>query len=57
MRFSVAPWSITLTDLRPGGYELRVRTVDKNGFAQPQPRPVQQSGLNRIQCKQFIIMA
>ncbi len=35
---------------------LRVRTVAKNGFAQPEPRPVQQSGLNRIQCKQFIVM-
>ena len=56
LRFSIALWSLTLSGLRPGGYGLRVRTVDKNGFAQPQPRPVQQSGLNRIQCKQFIVM-
>ena len=57
MRFSIALWSLSLGALRPGGYELRVRTVDKNGFAQPEPRPVQQSGLNRIQCKQFIVMS
>jgi DMSO/TMAO reductase YedYZ molybdopterin-dependent catalytic subunit len=57
MRFSVAQWSTTLTDLKPGGYEFRVRTVDKNGFAQPEPRPFQQkSGVNAIQCKQFIVM-
>ncbi len=57
MRFSIALWSATLTGLKPGGYEFRVRTVDKNGFAQPEPRPYhQRSGLNAIQCKQFIVM-
>jgi DMSO/TMAO reductase YedYZ molybdopterin-dependent catalytic subunit len=58
MRFSVAVWSARLEDLKPGGYELRVRTVDKNGFAQPEPRPfAQRSGLNGIQCKQFIVIS
>ena len=56
MRFSIALWSVSLKDLKPGGYEFRVRTVDKNGFAQPEPRPFhQRSGLNAIQCKQFIV--
>ncbi|HEX4590499.1 MAG TPA: molybdopterin-dependent oxidoreductase, partial [Gemmataceae bacterium] len=53
MRFSIAHWSATLTGLKPGKYELRVRTIDKNGFAQPEPRPNQQSGKNLIQCKLF----
>ena len=58
MRFSIALWSVSLNDLKPGGYEFRVRTVDKNGFAQPEPRPFhQRSGLNAIQCKQFIVTA
>lgn len=57
MRFSIAQWSVALEDLKPGGYEFRVRTVDKNGFAQPEPRPFRQrSGRNAIQCKQFIVM-
>ncbi len=57
MRFSVALWSAKLDGLKPGGYEFRVRTVDQNGFAQPEPRPfAQRSGLNGIQCKQFIVM-
>jgi len=37
--------------LKPGKYELRVRTVDRNGFAQPEPRPDHQSGDNLIPCK------
>ncbi|WP_020469977.1 molybdopterin-dependent oxidoreductase [Zavarzinella formosa] len=55
LRFSVAHWTLTLTGLKPGKYELRVRTVDKNGFAQPEPRPNQQSGKNMIPCKLFTV--
>ncbi len=57
MRFSVALWSARLANLKPGAYEFRVRTVDKNGFAQPEPRPDQRqkSGRNAIQCKQLVI--
>jgi DMSO/TMAO reductase YedYZ molybdopterin-dependent catalytic subunit len=59
MRFSVARWSATFRDLKPGGYEFRVRTVDQNGFAQPEPRPGNlfslKTGLNAIHCKQFVV--
>lgn len=52
MRYSIAPWSATLEGLKPGRYEFRARTVDRNGFAQPEPRSfAQRSGVNRIQCK------
>jgi hypothetical protein len=52
MRFSVAPWSATLEGLKPGVYEFRARTVDRNGFAQPEPRPfAQRSGVNGIRKK------
>jgi DMSO/TMAO reductase YedYZ molybdopterin-dependent catalytic subunit len=57
MRYSVVLWSASLKGLKPGGYEFRVRTVDQNGFAQPEPRPYQKSGKNAIQCKQFIVQA
>lgn len=54
LRFSLVGWSATLEDLRPGNYEFRARTVDRNGFAQPEPRPfAQRSGLNRIQVKRI----
>jgi DMSO/TMAO reductase YedYZ molybdopterin-dependent catalytic subunit len=55
-RFGFGLWSATLKDLAPGGYEMRVRTVDRNGAAQPEPRPNQRSGMNAVQCKQFIVM-
>jgi hypothetical protein len=58
MRFSIASWSVRLEGLAPGSYEFRARTVDQNGFAQPEPRPfAQRSGVNQVQCKRFVINA
>jgi DMSO/TMAO reductase YedYZ molybdopterin-dependent catalytic subunit len=57
LRFSVAYWTATLKGLAPGAYEFRVRTRDLNGLAQPEPRTYQKSGLNRVQCKQIVVMA
>ncbi len=51
LRYTVASWTLTLNDLKPGDYELRVRTVDLNGHAQPEPRPQQPTGRNAIPCK------
>jgi len=56
LRFSIAPWSVSLQDLETGTYEFRARTVDQNGFAQPEPRPfAQRSGVNVVQCKRLRI--
>ena len=54
---SYVNWQVTLTDLTPGAYELRARSVDINGYAQPQPRPVQKNGRNAIDCRRVIIEA
>lgn len=51
LRFSIAHWTAVLKNLAPGHYELRARTVDKNGFAQPAPRPGGLTGKNQVQCK------
>ncbi len=56
MRFSIARWSVTLKGLRPGTYEFRARTIDQNGFAQPEPRPYPKSGINAIQYKPVVVM-
>jgi DMSO/TMAO reductase YedYZ molybdopterin-dependent catalytic subunit len=48
LRYSIVTWTATLKDVPPGNYELRARTVDQNGFAQPEPRPQRESGINRI---------
>jgi len=55
LRFSLAYWRLDLKGLQPGKYELRVRTVDRNGFAQPEPLPNHQSGDNLIQCKRITV--
>jgi DMSO/TMAO reductase YedYZ molybdopterin-dependent catalytic subunit len=56
LRFSVAPWSVILKDLAPGAYEFRVRTIDRNDFAQPEPRPHPKSGRNEIQYRPIMVM-
>ena len=56
MRYSLAQWSVTLKGLAPGAYEFRVRTVDLNGFAQPEPRPYPKSGRNEIQYRPILVM-
>lgn len=56
MRFSVAHWSATLKNLAPGAYEFRVRSVDLNGYAQPEPRPYPKSGRNEIQYRPIVVM-
>lgn len=56
LRYSVVSWSVSLTDLSPGAYEFRVRTVDLNGYAQPEPRSDPKSGRNEIQCKTILVM-
>jgi DMSO/TMAO reductase YedYZ molybdopterin-dependent catalytic subunit len=55
MRFSVAHWTVTLKGLKPGAYEFRVRTVDRNDFAQPEPRPYPKSGRNEIPYKPIMV--
>jgi DMSO/TMAO reductase YedYZ molybdopterin-dependent catalytic subunit len=51
LRYTVARWSVTLTDVKPGDYALFVRTVDQNGHAQPQPRPQDSTGRAGIPTK------
>jgi hypothetical protein len=57
LRFSIATWNVTLKNLPPGAYEFRVRSIDLNGFAQPEPRPYPKSGRNEIQVKTLVVMA
>jgi DMSO/TMAO reductase YedYZ molybdopterin-dependent catalytic subunit len=57
LRFSIATWTATLKNLAAGAYEFRVRSIDLNGFPQPEPRPYPKSGRNEIQVKTFVVMA
>lgn len=53
MKYSVAPFTATVRGLAAGRYEFRARAVDLNGFAQPEPRPLQKTGKNAIQVRRF----
>ena len=53
--FSWAAWEVRLEGLKAWSYEFRVRSVDLNGFAQPEPRPNPQSGIAEVPCMTFTI--
>lgn len=53
LRYSMVRWSATLKGLAAGKYEVRARAVDLNGFAQPEPRPMQKAGMNPVQVQRF----
>jgi len=53
LRYSMISWFIAITDLKPGQYEFRVRSVDLNGFAQPEPRPLGKAGRNAVESARF----
>jgi molybdopterin-dependent oxidoreductase-like protein protein len=49
MRYSIVHWGALLANIPPGKYDLRCRTIDANGIAQPLPRPFLKAGGNSIQ--------
>jgi len=56
LRYSMITWSAALCDLRPGKYEFRIRAVDLNGYAQPEPRPNPHTGINAIEAHRFEVV-
>ena len=56
LRYSMISWSAALPRLAPGKYSLRARAVDRNGFAQPEPRPIQKSGRNALEAREFSVI-
>ncbi|MBX7209020.1 MAG: molybdopterin-dependent oxidoreductase [Verrucomicrobiaceae bacterium] len=56
-RYGMCSYHAMIKDLKPGRYEVRARSVDMNGFAQPEPRPLQKAGKNGIQVRRFEVVA
>jgi DMSO/TMAO reductase YedYZ molybdopterin-dependent catalytic subunit len=50
LRHTLVYWRAQFNAPRIGHYDLRCRTIDANGLAQPWPRPFLKSGYNAIQC-------
>lgn len=57
LRYGTATWSIDLGKLPPGKYTARARAIDRCGFAQPEPRPLQKTGANAPHVRQFEVEA
>lgn len=55
-RYGMVSYYAILRGLTQGHYEIRARSVDLNGFAQPEPRPSQKSGKNAIQVRRFEVV-
>jgi hypothetical protein len=55
IRNTIVHWATLLTVERPGRYDLRCRTIDATGIAQPMPRPFPKSGNNKIQSVQVVV--
>ncbi|MEQ2006194.1 MAG: molybdopterin-dependent oxidoreductase [Limisphaerales bacterium] len=56
LRYSMISWSAALAGLAPGKYSVRARAVDLNGFAQPEPRPIQKAGRNSLDAREFEVV-
>jgi hypothetical protein len=55
-RYGMCSYFAIIRGLKPGQYEVRARSVDLNGFAQPQPRPALKAGRNAIQTRRFEVV-
>lgn len=55
MRNSIVHWTAVLPTAPAGVYELRCRTIDSNGAAQPMPRPIGRGGLNHIEVATIVV--
>jgi hypothetical protein len=49
LRYALTHWAVLLPAAAAGKYDLRCRTIDANGIAQPMPRPFPKSGRNAIE--------
>ena len=50
---TIVHWAALSKVDAPGEFEIRCRTIDANGIAQPMPRPFGRSGTNRIEMARF----
>ena len=46
---TIVHWAARIQVNSPGEFDLRCRTIDGNGIAQPLPRPFGLSGINKIE--------
>jgi DMSO/TMAO reductase YedYZ molybdopterin-dependent catalytic subunit len=55
LRWTVVQWVATLDGLPQGEYVVRCRSIDRNGIAQPMPRPFAKGGRSEIQTVHLVV--
>ncbi len=55
MRLTLVHWATVLPALPAGRYQLRSRSIDEKGQAQPMPRPFAKSGRNAIEAVELVV--
>ena len=55
LKNTIVHWAVLEKVSKAGEYELRCRTIDDNGIAQPMPRPFGRSGVNLIEVANLIV--
>lgn len=55
IRYTVAHWAALVPAVPAGKYDLRCRTIDASGIAQPMPRPFPKAGRNEIQVARVMV--
>ena len=55
MRYTLCQWAAFVPALKPGKYELRCRSIDLAGNAQPMPRPYKKSGRSGIEKLELLV--
>lgn len=50
---TIVHWAALTEVVTKGDFEVRCRTIDSNGIAQPMPRPFGRSGFNKIDIRKF----
>ncbi len=55
MRYALAHWAVLAPGVAAGAYDLRCRTIDSRGVAQPLPRPFAKSGRNGIEKVELVV--
>ncbi len=57
MRYTRCHWAALSQGLEPGKYDLRCRSIDLSGNAQPMPRPYKKSGRSSIDKTEILVEA
>jgi len=52
---TIVHWAALIPGMSAGKYDLRCRTIDANGVAQPMPRPFPKSGHNTIEKVEIVV--